>query len=171
VLSVISSRDEFYLVPALLIDHGNESSFRGMLLMYYWVTLNHAYFCQISGCEQPSIISQIIVDLNNLFILFRTTRGSEPPSRKKNIHTYCRVDPKNPTCCLMFWVQRIIARKFSCCRVSSMCRTAIVALHSTGCSRLSPFSCLVVDKLLLVLLLSRCKVPPMRTLIYRDHPA
>jgi hypothetical protein len=62
MLYVISSRDEFYLVPSLLIDHGNESSFRGMLLIYYRVTLNHAYFCQISGCEQPSNMSQIIAD-------------------------------------------------------------------------------------------------------------
>jgi hypothetical protein len=60
VLSVISSRDEFYLVPSLLIDHGNESSFRGMLLMYYQVSLNRAYFWRISGCEQPSNMSQII---------------------------------------------------------------------------------------------------------------
>jgi hypothetical protein len=79
-----------------------------MLLMYYRVTLNRAYFCRILGCEQPSSMSQIIADLNNLFILFHTNRGSEPPSGKKNIHTYCRVDPKNPTCGLMFWVQRVI---------------------------------------------------------------
>jgi hypothetical protein len=52
-----------------------------------------------------------------------------------------------------------------------MRRTAIVALHSTGCFRLSLFSCLVVDKLLLVLLLSRCKVPPMGTPICHDHLA
>jgi hypothetical protein len=62
VLSVISSRDDFYLVPSLLIDHGNESSFRGMLLMYYRVTLNMLIFCRISGCEQPSNMSQIIAD-------------------------------------------------------------------------------------------------------------
>jgi hypothetical protein len=60
MLFVISSRDEFYIVPPLLIDHGNESSFRGMLLSYYWVTLNRAYFFRISGCEQPCNISQII---------------------------------------------------------------------------------------------------------------
>jgi hypothetical protein len=47
--------------------------------------------------------------------------------------------------------------------IAPMRRTVVVALHSTGYSRLSPFSCLVVDKLLLVLLLSQCKVPPMET--------
>jgi hypothetical protein len=62
VLSIISSCDEFYLVPSLLIDHGNESSFRGMLLIYYRVTLNRAFFCRISGCEQPSNMSQTIAD-------------------------------------------------------------------------------------------------------------
>jgi hypothetical protein len=55
--------------------------------------------------------------------------------------------------------------------LSPMRRTIVVALHSTGYSRLSPFSCLVVDKLLLVLLLSRCKVPPMGTLIFHARLA
>jgi hypothetical protein len=62
LVSVISSCDELYLVPSLLIDHGNESSFRGVLLIYYRVTLNRVYFCQISGCEQPSNMSQITAD-------------------------------------------------------------------------------------------------------------
>jgi hypothetical protein len=69
-------------MPALLIDHGKVSSFRGMPLMYYRVPLNRAYFCRISGCEQPSSMSQILTRLNNLLILFRTTRGAEPPSGK-----------------------------------------------------------------------------------------
>jgi hypothetical protein len=116
-------------------------------------------------------MSRIITDLNNLFILFCTTRGSEPPSGKKNIYTYCRVDPKNPTYGLMFWVQRVITRKFFCRLISSMHRTTAVAPHSTGCSRISPFSCLVVDKLLLVLLLLQCKVPPMGTPICHDRLA
>jgi hypothetical protein len=37
VFCVISTCDEFYFVPPLLIDHGNESSFRGILLTYYRV--------------------------------------------------------------------------------------------------------------------------------------
>jgi hypothetical protein len=115
-------------------------------------------------------MSQIITDLNNLSILFHTTRGSEPPSGKKDIYTYCRVDPKNPTSGLMFWVQRVKS-KVLCRLISSMRRTTIVAPHSTGCSCLSLFSCLVVDKLLLVLLLSRCKVPPMGTPICHDRLA
>jgi hypothetical protein len=82
VLSVISSRVGLYFVPTLLIDHGNGSSFRGMRLMYYRVPLNHACFCRTSGCEQPSSMSQIIIDLNNLLIIFCTTRGAEPPSGK-----------------------------------------------------------------------------------------
>jgi hypothetical protein len=61
LLRVISSR-ELYLVPALLIDHGNESTFRGMLLIFYRVTLNRAYLYRLSGCEQPSSMSQIIAD-------------------------------------------------------------------------------------------------------------
>jgi hypothetical protein len=69
-------------VPALLIDHGNGSSFRGMHLIYYQVPLNRVYCCRISGCEQPSSMSQIITNLNNLLILFRMTQGSEPPSGK-----------------------------------------------------------------------------------------
>jgi hypothetical protein len=36
----------FYLVPSLLIDHGNELSFRGVLLIYYQVTWNHTYFVE-----------------------------------------------------------------------------------------------------------------------------
>jgi hypothetical protein len=71
----------------------------------------------------------------------------------------------------MFWVQRVITRKFFVAVMSSMRRTAVVALHSMSCSRLSPFSCLVVDKLLLVLLLSWCKVPPMGTPIFHDRLA
>jgi hypothetical protein len=71
----------------------------------------------------------------------------------------------------MFWVQRVITRKFTCRHTPSMHRTAEVAPHSTGCSRLSPFSCLVVDKLLLVLPLLRCTVPPMGTLICDDRLA
>jgi hypothetical protein len=46
MLSVISSRGGLYLVPALLIDHGNGSSFRGMHLMYYRVPLNDAIFAE-----------------------------------------------------------------------------------------------------------------------------
>jgi hypothetical protein len=88
VLSVISSRVALYFVPVLLIDHGNGLSFRGMLLKYYWVPLNRACFCRISGCEQPSSMSQILTKLNNLLILFRATRGAEPPSGKQNTYTY-----------------------------------------------------------------------------------
>jgi hypothetical protein len=116
-------------------------------------------------------MSYIITDLNNLFILFCTTQRSEPPSGKKNIYIYCRVDPKNPTYGFMFWVQRVITRKFVVAFISSMRRTAVIALHSMGCSRLSLFSCLAVDKLLLVLLLSRCKVLPMGTPICHDRLA
>jgi hypothetical protein len=48
---VISTRDEFYSVPSLLIDHGNESLFRGMLLMYYRVALNRVYFLSNIGLQ------------------------------------------------------------------------------------------------------------------------
>jgi hypothetical protein len=82
VLSVISNGVGLYPVPTLLIDHGNGSSFRGMPLMNYRVTLDRACFCRISGCEQPSSMSQILTKLNILLILFRTTRGVEPPSGK-----------------------------------------------------------------------------------------
>jgi hypothetical protein len=83
----------------------------------------------------------------------------------------CRVDPKNPTCGLMFWVQRVITQNIFYRLMSSMRRTAVVALHSMGYSRLSLFSCLLVNKLLLVLLPSRCRVLPMGTPIFHDHLA
>jgi hypothetical protein len=50
--------------------------------MNYRVPLDRACFCRISGCEQPSSMSQILTKLNILLILFRTTRGAEPPSGK-----------------------------------------------------------------------------------------
>jgi hypothetical protein len=50
-----------------------------------------------------------------------------------------------------------------------MRRIVVVALRSTGYSRVAPFSCLVADKLLLVLLLLRCKVPAMGTLVFHCH--
>jgi hypothetical protein len=52
-----------------------------------------------------------------------------------------------------------------------MHRTVVAALHFMGYSRFAPFSCLVADKLLLVLLLSRCKVPPMGTRVFNGHLA
>jgi hypothetical protein len=82
MLSVISDRVGLYFLSALLIDHGNISLFRGMPLMNYWVPLKRACFCRISGCEQPSSMSQILTKRNNLLILFRTTRGAEPLSGK-----------------------------------------------------------------------------------------
>jgi hypothetical protein len=72
-----------YVVPTLLIDHGNGSYFRGMHLIYYRFPLNRVCCCRISGCEQPSSMSQIIKNLNNLLILFRTTQGSEPRVERK----------------------------------------------------------------------------------------
>jgi hypothetical protein len=171
MLSGISSRVKLYFVPALLIDHGNRLSFRGMSLMYYRVLLNRACFCRISGCKQPSSISRILTKLNNLLILFRTTRGAEPPSGKWNICTYLSSWPKEPD----RWPHVLGSGghnpKDFYRLVSSMRRTAVVALHSTGYSRLSLFSCLVVDKLLLVLLPSRCRVLPMGIPIFHDHLA
>jgi hypothetical protein len=52
-----------------------------------------------------------------------------------------------------------------------MRRTVVAALHSTGYSRPSPFSCLVVDELLLVLLLSQYKVLPMGTQVFHGYLA
>jgi hypothetical protein len=78
----------------------------------------------------------------------------------------------NPTYGLMFWIQRVITQKKLLGRlILPMRRTVVAALHSTGYSRPSPFSCLVVDKLLLVLLLSQCKVPPMGTLVFHGYLA
>jgi hypothetical protein len=74
----------------------------------------------------------------------------------------------NLTYGLMFWIQMVITRKTPW---SPMRRTIIVALYSMGYSCPSLFSCLVVDKLLLVLLLSQCKVPPMGTLVFHGHLA
>jgi hypothetical protein len=79
----------------------------------------------------------------------------------------------NPTYGLMFWIQRVITRKKKLLGrlISPMRRTVIAALHSTGYSRFAPFSCLVVDKLLLVTPLSRCKVPTMGTRVFHGHLA
>jgi hypothetical protein len=65
-----------------VVLHGNESSFRGMLSIYYRVPLNQLYCCRISGRAQPSSMSQITRDLDNVLTLFRTTRGLEPPEWK-----------------------------------------------------------------------------------------
>jgi hypothetical protein len=73
----------------------------------------------------------------------------------------------NQTYGLMFWIERVITQKIPW----SPYFIVVVALHSTGYSRLSPFSCLVVAKLLRVLLLSQCKVPPMGTLVFHGHLA
>jgi hypothetical protein len=68
----------------------------------------------------------------------------------------------------MFWVRRVITRRNL---ISSMRRIIVVTLHSTGYSRFAPFSCLIVDKLLLVSLVSRCKVSSMGTRVFHAHLA
>jgi hypothetical protein len=155
----------------LLIDHGNRLLFRGMRLIYYRVPLNHAYCCRISGCEQPSSMSQIITNLDNWLILFYTTRGSEPPSGKVKYLYILSSWPKEPNLWPHVLGSEGHGSRVICRLMSSMHRTAVVALHSMGYSHLFPFSCLVVDKLLLVLPLLQCKVPPMGTPICHEHLA
>jgi hypothetical protein len=158
-------------MPTLWIDHGNGSSFRGMPVMNYRVPLNRACFYRISSCEQPSSMSQILKKLNILLILFRTTRGAKPPSGKKK-HLYILSSwPKEPDLWPYVMGSEGHNPKGFYRLMSSTHRTAVVALHSTGCSRLCPFSCLFIDMLLLVLLLSWCRVPPMGTPIFHDHLA
>jgi hypothetical protein len=173
LLSVISSRDELYLVPSILIDHGNESSFQGMLLIYYRVTLNHAYFCWISGCEQPSNMSQIITDTKSPYLVCFISydlRVWAPEWEEK--YSYILLSwPKEPDLWPHVLGSEGHSSKVSFCHIPSMHRTTIVALRSMGCSCLSPFSCLVVNKLPPVLLLSWYKVPPMGTLVCHDHLA
>jgi hypothetical protein len=64
--------------------------------MNYRVPLDRACFCRISGCEQPSSMSQILTKLNILLTLFRTTRGAEPPSGKKKHLYILSSSPKEP---------------------------------------------------------------------------
>jgi hypothetical protein len=79
----------------------------------------------------------------------------------------------NPTYGLMFWIQRVttLEKKLLGLLILPMRRIVVVALHSMGYSRVAPFSCLVVDKLFLVSLLSRCKVPPMGTRVFHGYLA
>jgi hypothetical protein len=128
----------------------------------------------MSGCEQPCNMSKIIIiDLNSnlLFFISYDSRVWAPEWKKQNIYTYCRVDPRNPTYGLMFWVRKVRTQRILYLLMLSMRRTVLVALHSTGYSRFALFSCLIVDKLLLVSLLSRYKVPPMGTRVFHAHLA
>jgi hypothetical protein len=161
MLSVISSHVELYFVHALLIDHGNGPSFQGMPLMYYQVPLNCACFYRNSGCKQPSSISLILTKLNNLFnIISYDSRGRAPEWKVKYLYIFVELTQRTRPVASCSGFRGHNPKDFYRL-VSSMRRTAVVALHSMGYSRLSLFSCLVVDKLLLVLLLSRCRILPM----------
>jgi hypothetical protein len=68
-------------IMCLLTDHGNESWFRGVRIYFlsgYSLTVYAAD--EILGCNHPCSLPQRITNLENLLILFRTTRGFEPPS-------------------------------------------------------------------------------------------
>jgi hypothetical protein len=138
------------------------------------LSLNCAYFFyQILGCEQPCKFSsnnhRYGILINAYFISY-DSRVGVPEWKSRNMFTHIveltqRTRPV--ASCSGFrgsWLES------SCCHTPSMRRTAIVVLHSTGCFHLSLFSCLAVDKLLLVLLLLRCKVLPMGTLICHGRP-
>jgi hypothetical protein len=139
------------------------------------LSLNCAFFCcQISGCEQPCKFSsnnhRYGISINAYFISCDSRVGA-PEWKSRNMFTHIveltqRTRPV--ASCSGFrgsWLES------SCRHTPSMRRTTVVVLHSTDCFHLSLFSCLAVDKLLLVLLLLRCKVLPMGTLICHDRPA
>jgi hypothetical protein len=65
-----------------------------MHLIYFWVPLNRAYFCRISGCEQPGSMSQIITNLDNLLNLFRTTRVLMTHKYRRSQQSSREVKPK-----------------------------------------------------------------------------
>jgi hypothetical protein len=79
----------FYLVPSLLIDHGNESLFRGMLLIYYRVTLNRAYFVEYWVANNLVIVSNnrgYRISITCLFYFIRLEVLSPRVERKILIH-------------------------------------------------------------------------------------
>jgi hypothetical protein len=126
------------------------------------------------GCEQPCSISKIIIIVldNNFSSLFHTTRGSEPPSGKNKICTHIvELTQRTRPMASCSGFRRLELKEILHRLMSSMHRTVVIALHSMGYSRFALFSCLVVDKLLQVLHLSRCKVPPMGTQVFHGHLA
>jgi hypothetical protein len=131
-------------------------------------------FCQMSGCKQPCSISKIIIIVldNNFCSLSCTTRGSKPPRENNRIFTYIvELTPRTRPVASCSGFGRSELEEILYRLMSSMRRIVVVSLHSMGYSRFAPFSCLVVDKLLLVSLLSRCKVPPMGTQVFHAHLA
>jgi hypothetical protein len=106
-----------------------------------------------------------IRDLNNFYFSFIRLEGRSPRVDNSDILYILSSWPKEPD----LWPHVLGSEghnsKFFYRHVPSMHKTIEVVLHSTGCSHLSMSSCLVVDRLLLGLLLSRCKAPPMGTLI------
>jgi hypothetical protein len=132
-------------------------------------------FCQMSGCEQPCSISKIIIivlDNNFLFFYFVRLEGLSPRVEKLKIFTHMvKLTQGTQPMASCSGFRRSELEEILHHLMSSTRRTVVVALHSTGYSRFAPFSCLVVDKLLQVLLLSRCKVPPMGTRVFYGHLA
>jgi hypothetical protein len=178
VLYVISTRDDLQFVsPYLSINRPWEL----INVMRYAFDLSPSYLWTVLiSVVQYQVgnnlvnFSRIIIDTESryMLILFRTTRGSKPLSGKVEtcLHIFVELTQRTRpvASCSGFrgsWLES------SCHHTPSMRRTTIVVLHSTGCFHLSLFSWLVVDKLLLVLLLLRCKVLPMGTLICHDRPA
>jgi hypothetical protein len=99
---------------------------------------------------------------------FRTTQGLKPPSGEvKNNCTILSSSTQRTRPVASCSGFRRLTRIYWYHYIYSMRKNVVTALHSTGCSRPSQSSCLVVDMLLLVLLRWRCKVPPKGTPICR----
>jgi hypothetical protein len=175
VLDVISTRDDLpFVSPYLSINRPWELI--NIPRYAFDIPLSYlcSYFCQISGCEQPCEFFS-----NNhgygisisAYIISYDSRVRAPEWKSGNMFTHIvelTQRTRHVASCFGFrgsWLES------SCCHTPSMHWTAVVVLHSTGCFHLFMFFCLVVDKLLLVLLLLRCKVLPMGTLICHDRPA
>jgi hypothetical protein len=129
-----------------------------MVLSKYWVAIN---LCNMS---------QIVTKLAN--IISYDSRVLAPECKEKYLHIVL-IGPNEPD----LWPHVLDSeghnskKKLLGGLILPMRRTVVAALHSMGYSRFAPFSCLVVNKLLLVSLLSRCKVPPMGTRVFHGHLA
>jgi hypothetical protein len=157
MLDVISTHDDLHFVsPYLSIYRPWELI--NVLRYAFDLPLSYlcSYFCQISGCQQPcKFLSNnhgYGISISAYFISYDSRVGA-PEWKSRNMFTHIveltqRTRPV--ASCSRF---RGSLLESSHRYTPSMRRTTVVVLHSMGCFSLSLFSCLVVAKLLLVLLL------------------
>jgi hypothetical protein len=68
--------------------------------------MNQVFFVFIGLCKQPYSEEK---PLHLVIMTFRTTQGLKPPSGEviQESYNFVEFNPKNPTCGLMFWVQKV----------------------------------------------------------------